>query len=313
MTTDPAPFHAGIADGPAEGAAIWTRAADGTRLRVGLWPRADAWGTVLIFPGRTEYIEKYGATARDLSARGLAAVAVDWRGQGLADRPAHDRELGDVAGFAEYRQDVAAMLAAARASALPEPFFLLAHSMGGCIGLRALHDRLPVRAAAFSAPMWGIRMTAAARPLAWALSGGATMLGLGRRYAPGTGRRSYVTETGMAGNMLTSDAATFALMQDQLRQHPNLSLGGPSLRWLFAALREMRALRRLPPPALPALCAIGSDERVVDSGAVHNVMRRWPGGRLEVVPGAQHEILMEREPIRRAFLDEVTALFRAAA
>ena len=64
-----------------------------------------------------------------------------------------------------------AMLAfAPRAAACPNPAIMIAHSMGGCIGLRSLMRGLPFKAAAFSAPMWGILMAAWMRPLALALS-----------------------------------------------------------------------------------------------------------------------------------------------
>ena len=55
---------------------------DGVRLRAGLWHREAEAGTVLLFPGRTEYVEKYGRAARHFAARGLATMA--WTGAGRA-------------------------------------------------------------------------------------------------------------------------------------------------------------------------------------------------------------------------------------
>ena len=51
-----APFYADVADGPPGGRAVWLHAADGVRLRAGLWPLQGARGTVLLLPGRTEYV-----------------------------------------------------------------------------------------------------------------------------------------------------------------------------------------------------------------------------------------------------------------
>ncbi len=79
-------------------------------------PQRTAKGTVLLFPGRTEYIEKYGRAARDLYQRGFATLTVDWRGQGLADRMLEDARIGHVHYFTDYQKDVAAMIAG-RASA----------------------------------------------------------------------------------------------------------------------------------------------------------------------------------------------------
>ena len=60
---------------------------DGVGLRFARWePPAGRRGTVCIFPGRTEWIEKYFETVRDLRARGFAVAVLDWRGQGLSDR-----------------------------------------------------------------------------------------------------------------------------------------------------------------------------------------------------------------------------------
>ena len=114
-------------------------------------------GTVLMLPGRTEHAEKYGTTAERLAAAGYASAALDWRGQGLADRLLPDRRKGHVGQFADYQRDLDAFAAAVRET-LPGPFYLLAHSMGGCIGLRGLMRGLDVAAAAFSAPMWGLDM-----------------------------------------------------------------------------------------------------------------------------------------------------------
>ena len=122
------------ADGPEGGYARWLQASDGVQIRVGVWPCSGAKGTVFLMPGRTEYIEKYGRAATDLAQRGYATVSIDWRGQGLADRPLDAQLTGHVDDFGEYQLDMDAVLTCARAEGLPEPWFMLAHSMGGCIG-----------------------------------------------------------------------------------------------------------------------------------------------------------------------------------
>ena len=176
-----APLHNELAQGPDGGEAFWLTADDGVRLRMAWWPCEAARGTVLIFPGRTEYAEKYGRTARDMHDRGFAAISVDWRGQGLADRFLPDVRTGHVGTFTDYQRDVAAVVAALEALDAPRPWYLLAHSMGGCIGLRSVMDGLPVAACAFSGPMWGIKISAALRPAAWALSWGSGVVGLDKR------------------------------------------------------------------------------------------------------------------------------------
>lgn len=311
MTAQAAPFHAGLADGPEGGRAVWLTAADGVRLRAGVWPLEGARGTVLLMPGRTEYIEKYGRTAGNFAARGLAMVSVDWRGQGLADRALPDRMVGHVGDFDEFQRDLDTVLGWMAAERLPEPWYLVAHSMGGCIGLRALTRDLPFQAAAFTAPMWGILIAAWMRPLAVALSTASKLFAFDHRYAPGTGARTYVLDAPFAGNTLTTDAEMWGYMREQARGCPDLVLGGPSLGWLKAALQECHALAQMPAPALPAYVALGTQERIVDVAPIHARMAGWRSGKLDLYVGAEHEVLMERAGHRARFFDAACALFEA--
>lgn len=308
-----APFYADLAEGPEDGRAFWIRAEDGVRLRAAAWrPPATPKGTVLLFSGRTEYVEKYGRIAADFAAAGLATLTIDWRGQGLSDRLTQDEMSGHVHLFADYQLDVAAMCNAAEALDLPKPWYLLAHSMGGCIGLRSLLNGLPVAAAAFSAPMWGIRISRPLRPVAWSLSWGSRGIGLDHIYAPGTASTSYVLTEPFETNKLTTDADSYAYMFRQVQADPRLGLGGPSLRWLYEALRETRALSRLPAPALPCLTMLGTEEDIVDPDRIHDRIAQWPGARLQMVDGARHEVLMEDAPTRRRLTGEITDFFTQA-
>ncbi len=247
MTARPAPFDHAAADAVKGAQAVWTRAADGTRLRVGQLAPGDR-GTVLLLQGRTEYLEKYGRTARALAAGGLATVSVDFRGQGLSERSLPDPLLGHVRAFGDYQQDVAALASYAERAGLARPWFLLAHSMGGAIGLRAVLEGLPVIAAAFSAPMWGIAMPAPLRPLAWGLGWLARRGGCHRLRTPMTTRESYVRSATPQDNALTSDPEMLAYMARQLEAVPGVELGGPTLTWLYEALAECAALSRKPAP-----------------------------------------------------------------
>ena len=307
-----APFHAKVACAPGEARSLWRVAGDGTRLRVTLLARG-AHGTVLLFPGRTEYAEKYGPLARFLAERGLSVVTIDWRGQGLSARLLPDAGIGHVAAFRDYQGDVATLLEAASALGLPARRHLLAHSMGGAIGLRALMEGLPVASAAFSAPMWGIVMGAGLRPVARALGWASRPFGLAARYAPGTGPASYIDAAPFEGNLLTTDRERYGWMRAQVSAHPALALGGPSLQWLHEALAEEVALARRPSPDVACLTGLGSEEGIVSASMIRERMARWPRGRLDVFEGARHELMMERAPLRDAFLGAVADHFAAHA
>ncbi len=309
--TEAAPLFEEIAGGPAGGSAHWLTTSDGLRIRVGHWSMANAKGTVLIFPGRTEFVEKYGQTAQALQERGYANLAIDWRGQGIADRLTPNRSIGHVGEFADYQKDVAATLAHATEIGLPRPYFLLGHSMGGCIGLRSLIEGLDVAAAMFSAPMWGVQMSAALRPFAWGLSALSTPLGFDQSLAPGQVEEGYALRETFEANTLTNDAEMWSLFGKQLQRHPDLGLGGPSLRWLNTSLREMHRLSSAPSPRVPCLTYLGTDEVIVDPMRIRARMRDWPDGMLRVIDGGKHEMLMDTPELRSMIFDETAAFFDA--
>lgn len=306
-----APFRADLAEGPEDVRAFWRRGRDGRCIRVVLWPAEEAKGSVLLFPGRTEYAEKYGRVAYALNGAGYAVATVDWRGQGFSDRLADDARLGHVESFLDYQLDVAELVAAARADGLPEPWFLAAHSMGGCIGLRSLIEGLPVRKAVFSSPMWGFNLPFFISPVAMLLPPLLEPLGIRRRYVPGSGPGNYVIEAGHDTNLLTRDRETFEYMARQLTEEPGLALGGPSTGWVGSALVEQRRLAKAPRPDLPVLTFLGSDERVVSVRAIHRMHARWPSARLCIVEGARHEVMMEAPAIRARVMTDALQFLEA--
>ena len=307
-TFQTAPLYADLALGPEGGEAFWLSTEDNLRIRAGVWP-VGAKGTVLLFPGRTEYVEKYGLAAGDLQARGFATVVIDWRGQGLADRLLPDRMMGHVGAFQDYQKDVEAVLTLAKALGLPEPYYLLAHSMGGAIALRSLMRGLPVKAVSFSAPMWGIAMAAWMRPFAQHVAQVSGWFGQAHRFAPSTTDKCYVADAEFGGNVLTTDPDMWRYMKRQVTERPELALAGPSMAWLFTALEECQALSLAPAPDYPALTALGTLEKVVDTAPIHLRMAGWRNGRLELFHGAEHEVPMESAAHRTRFFDLSAELF----
>jgi lysophospholipase len=305
---DPAPYRDDLADGP-DTNAYWLRTSDGVRIRAGHAAAQESKGTVFILPGRTEYIEKYGRTAKDFVRAGFGVVAVDWRGQGMADRLGANPMVGHVDRFLDFQKDWSAVCAFARKAEIPKPWHMVAHSMGGCIGLRALMNGSDMASVMFTGPMWGIQMAGYLRPVAWTLPRLAIALGQGHRLAPGTSIKSYPASEPFETNLLTSDPEMFDYMRSHVESEPQFGLGGPSYAWLLSALQECAVLATMPSPALPALCFVGSNERIVDTTAIRERMTHWKGGKLLLVDGAEHEVLMESPNTRRQVTGAAISLF----
>jgi len=310
----PAPFGTLPGDPSPAAKAFWLRTEDGLRLRAGHWQAENPRGSVLLFPGRTEYLEKYDSLARELNAAGYDVLAADWRGQGLSDRLIADPRPGHVGRFTDYQRDVVELVVAADELSLPRPWHLLAHSMGGAIGFAALHDGLPVQSAVFSAPMLGLNRSAPVLLFARAFTATAERFGWGERPTPGSGGYdTFVLRCSFQANLLTTDGLRWARTVAEAASWPERAIGGVSNHWLSEALAEIRRMSTLPAPTLPVLVGLGSDERIVSSSAIRRRVADWPSARLMLLPGARHEPLMERDSIRTPFLQAMLAHFAAAS
>lgn len=304
-----ATFYNDIDRGPDGGKAWWATTSDNLRIRIGGWGAGADKGTILLFPGRTEYIEKYGPHANFFLNEGFATLSIDWRGQGLADRLLEDHQKGHVHSFKDYQKDVSALLEAAEELGFKPPYFLLAHSMGGCIGYRALHEGLPVKAVIFTGPMWGIEMSSILKHLAPAISGFYKAVGLGNSYIPSGKADNYVQAQPFEGNALTTDPDMYEFMKRQVDDHPELGLGGPTNHWLSEALADIDDIMASEAPDVPCLCYVGSAEKIVDPVKIHNRMSNWPGAELIEVSLAEHEVLMEGPEIFAKVMTDICQFF----
>lgn len=281
-------------------------ARDGIRLRFARWtPSAGARaGTVCLFQGRTEFIEKYFETVMDLRRRGFAVAALDWRGQGGSQRLLKDARKGHVDDFADYEKDLAAFMTEIVLPDCPPPYFAIAHSMGGTVILRAVRARdCWFERVVLSAPMVGLTGIRVPQGALSAVTTLASYLGLAEMSVPGAGLHA-ATQMPFEGNFLTGDAGRFARNQDILRAAPELVIAGPTLGWLRAALAAMRLISSPDYPAsvhVPVLMFAAGGDRVVSSRAIEHLAIQMKTGNQIVIRGSEHEILQERDSIRSQF------------
>jgi lysophospholipase len=288
----------------------WLEGRGGVRIRALTAPSTHGppRGSVIVAPGRTEFIEKYFEVIRELQGRGFAVFCIDWRGQGLSGRETPNPLKGHFSTLDDPVNDLATALKLLTAK-LPRPHIGLAHSMGGAIMLRALQTRrIELDAAAFSAPMWGI---ANLGDLARNYVRFMASVGAGAQFAPSV-EQKWKREN-FKKNPVTSDRERHARCQGLIAEEPRLALAGPTIGWIAAALDAFEgfvAPGALANVRLPILVATAERELLVDNKAHDAVSALLPNARHIVVPGAKHEILMERDEFRAQFwsaFDELAA------
>jgi lysophospholipase len=279
----------------------------GANLRAARFPAAPdvpARGTYVLLNGQTEFIEKYFEVIDELRGRGFAVATMDWRGQGDSGRMTMDSRKSFVGDFSEYDEDLNTLMDWIVTPMLgpDEKPVALAHSMGAHILLRMLVRRpARFRAAVLSAPMIAISFRGQREFLVRAVT--AIQIWRGKRAGWVWGmeaRDPY--KVSFATQLVTSDPQRFERTQTLLREHPDLRLAGATWGWLAAALRSMDWLRRQARSVTTPLLLVGAGkDRICVTAQAKAFAQAAPHADYVEIKNAEHEILMERNPIRAEF------------
>jgi len=277
---------------------------DGADLRFARWaPPVGRRGTVCVFTGRGEQIEKYFETVRDLRDRGFAVAMIDWRGQGHSARRLRDPRKGYVRHFSDYEVDAETFVQQVVLPDCPPPFFALAHSMGGAVMLRIAHagkrwfDRIVLSAPMIDLP--GRRTSFPVRTLLRTMR----LMGQGGRYVPG-GNDELVNTAPFVNNPLTSDPVRYARNAAILAEDPTLGIASPTVAWADTAFATMHGFRAVDYPSQirqPLLMIAASNDTIVSTPAIEEFAYHLRAGSHLVIAGAKHEILQEQDRYRAQF------------
>ena len=279
---------------------------NGIKLRFARWRSAlkERHGTVCVFPGRTEFIEKYFEVVGELRRRGFAVAVLDWHGQGGSSRVLRNPLKGHVRDFARYEDDLALFMSDVVLPDCPPPYYALAHSMGATVLLNAATDKgCWFSRMVLAAPMLKLVGLPVSQSAVWRFMNAAYFCGFGRNMVPG-GMKEYLANQNFEGNPLTSDRERFFRNLSVLKAAPELAVGPPTIGWVRSALAAMAAIDSEKFPSrlrVPVLMLAAGDDRIVSSKAIEDLAFRLKVGSQILLRGARHEIMQERDAIREQF------------
>jgi alpha-beta hydrolase superfamily lysophospholipase len=223
-------------------------ARDGVVLRGRFWAGTDPRGILVLSPGLGEHVGCYQELAEKLAmtARLVDVVGFDFRGHGLSPG-----KRGVVGSYGELVTDLEAAFAWTARERPGRPVYLLGHSNGGQVALRAiLRGSVDLAGLVLSNPT--IRL---AIPVpAWKVALGRFLL----RYAPQVTLRSHATD-----EQMTRDRAAWPARQADSLRHSQISAP------LYFGLIDGGAalLDRASEIQVPTLMILGEADTVVDVGA----------------------------------------------
>ena len=252
-------------------------------------------GSIIFSPGRTEFIEKYFETTTDLIQRGFNVLMVDPRGQGLSDRLLEDRLKSYIPDFQIYADDLG-FAAEEFAPLLPRPHIAMGHSMGGTIVLHSiLSGAITPNAVVCSAPMLGLFDLET--PILRGVIVLMAKLGLDKRNLPFQRQRAGMPLP-FQGNKLSSDKDRYRGWANFFQSTPRLRVGQPTYGWIRAALASMAYVNRNAANLkIPGLMLGAGADPIVDPALIERFAKA-ASSEYQVVPGALHELFLERDIFR---------------
>lgn len=284
--------------------------ADGAKIRFGhLKPEGPCNGTMVMVPGFREPIEKYFETIRDMNARGYEVFIMDWRGQGGSERHLKNAPQKPYSeGFDRDIRDLHQFITDIVKPGEDKKAVLCAHSMGGHLGLRYIKEHQDTFDCMITtAPMFEIETSVFPRPVAKRMVQFAKTGRILEKYMPG-GADWEPQKKKFSENHMTSDPARWQVQETLMEQKPELRVGDATYGWLYHAFASMEILNNenyLKEIKIPVLMATPRADVIVDMKAQERASTLIPDCTRIDIPGAQHEIWMEKDEYRTLWLAEI--------
>ncbi len=258
-------------------------------------------GSILFFPGRGDFYEKYLETLEEWHRAGWRVTAADWRGQAGSGRLGKDAVTGHVGDFAIWIDDLAQFWDD-WVHQTPGPHVLAGHSMGGHLVLRGVAQRRVTPAAlVLSAPMVGMAGPPLPLGVLHRIAQAMCRIGDPTRPAWKWSEKPGELPTGRA-DLLTHDPDRYADEQFWRDTRPELVMGPASWRWVERAYASWRVLETpglLEAVDTPVLILSTEIDALVSHAANLRAAGRLPKGEMRAFGAeARHEILRESDSVR---------------
>lgn len=270
-------------------------------------------GTVAVFTGRNESIEKYFETINDLSKRGFGVAIFEWRGQAGSGRMLKDPQRGYVESFDAYIADIDRFFTQIVLPDCRGPYYVLAHSTGALAALAAVPTLVNrVRRMVLIAPLLASDALPFSLKTTRRVTGLLRGLGLGWVYASG----GPWMATPFVENVLTSDAHRYERNTQLYKTHRQLSLGSPTIGWIHAVSKASEQVQDPDFCAkvhMPILLVAAGADTVVSTRAIERYSRRIRSASIVTIDGAKHEILQESDFYREQFFAAFDAFIPGSA
>lgn len=278
---------------------------DNAHIKFAKFTKGTNTQTILISPGRSESYLKYKELCFDLCRQNYNVFIIEHRGQGLSSRLLSNKRKGYVKSFDDYVEDLNTLIE----KHIKLKPHLLAHSMGGAIGIMFM-IKYPhkLASAALCAPLININSgfipTWLGKSFIKLINSYDKCFNLEPNYF--LGQKKYKLKP-FETNKQSQSAKRYQRYINLYTELPYIQLGGVTTHWLNEALKIKEYIfNNIDKLATPITIIQSGSEAIVDNNAQEKLCeainkqqpKACPMPKPFVIQGAFHELLFERDEYR---------------
>lgn len=280
--------------------------ADGNRIHFEAHTVKNAKANLVLAHGFTESAEKFREMAYYFVNNGINTFALDHRGHGYSSRLPGNTETVRLNRFSDYIDDLDIFV---RDIVLPRsnglPMYLFGHSMGGGIAARYMQVHTDIfEKVILSSPMI-CAQTGAPVPLAKALMGITSKIGLKNVSVP---TMCKFNPNATYENSSDTSKARYDYYLEKRRKDPHYRTTGPTFNWVNEALKLTDKLlddNNCSRVAAEVIIYQPEQDARVISSYQDVFARKLPKAKLVHIQNSKHEIFATTNDVMKIYLDSL--------
>lgn len=267
--------------------------------------------TMVIVPGRTEPAKKYAELIYDYRLKGVNLFIIDLPGQGNSPRILADSQKGHIEDFNDYVDSLEEFVQdVVVPHSFGTPLYLVAHSMGGAVAVKYLaRNPKQFSKVILSAPMLEVYTGPVPESVARNFAKLIVEAGKGESYAPSRGPYDPAADK-FESNVVTKSENRYNTKKHLWKNFPELIIAGPTSNWVYQSFKVTKNIqfdaKKIP---VPMLLIQAGEDKVVNPGRQNEFCNLAKKCKVITVPGARHEILMEKDEYRNTALKLINEFF----
>ncbi|MCG8572315.1 MAG: alpha/beta fold hydrolase [Spirochaetes bacterium] len=264
-------------------------------------------GALIFVLGYGESYIKYAEVMYDLQDLQLSYYAYDHCGMGFSGRLLEDPVKTYINSFESYVTDLNTFITDIVQSKKHKKLFLIAHSMGGGVATLFLAENPElIDGAILSAPMHKVKMPIPEN-ISLFITSLAEKWGKGKEYALGQNGKINPVDFEQQNTCSHSKERFYLWKKNIMREkYPQIYIGGGTNNWIKELIIATKRIRQngdqIQTPFI--LLQAGQDDWVDNQGHLQ-VLSKTNFGKLITLPGARHDILLEKDEIRDKALQSI--------